>query len=421
MYDCVIIGGGAAGIQAARSCRQRWPDKTIAVIDTESQIGYYRTLIPQFINRSMTEDKLFFLGKDADPQFEVISGISVERIDRHKRTISLSNGVIIYYQRLIIASGGRPVIPPVCSVTNVQGIFPVRGLSTARAARDWIVANPRIVILGGGLVGVKTAVHLAGFNHSITLVEKEHQLLPLSLSTDASRLVEEHLQSKNINLLLGNTIDEIHVEDGRLQSVTVNGNHIPCQTLFVAAGSLPELGFLKDSGLLREGRLTVSSTLQTVDTAIFAAGDVVTIDDNGIFTPWTWPQAVIQGRCAGENVFAPVPRSLTCFSRVNAMNLNGLSLVILGNPVQGAQRVCLDHNDSASFRELYLRDQRIVGGSLIGDISNCGELHQMMIQQVTLDEPVEDVLIPHHCVISNRSLVFPNYKRQATILTSQGA
>ena len=78
--DCVIIGGGVAGMQAALTFRQQYPDKTITLIDTEKEIGYYRTLLPQFMNRSMPENKLFFFRTGDDPQLRVICGVQLKRL-----------------------------------------------------------------------------------------------------------------------------------------------------------------------------------------------------------------------------------------------------------------------------------------------------------------------------------------------------
>lgn len=420
MADCVIIGGGAAGMQAARTCRREWPDKSVTVIDTEPEIGYYRTLIPQFMNRTLTEDKLFFWRLEDDPGLDVITGASVEGMDRDNRALFLDNRQTLLYQRLIIATGGRPIVPPICRDETVQGVFPIRSLSVARAARSWLDDHPEIVILGGGLVGVKTAVHLAAFNYSVTLVEKENRLLPLSLSSEASKLIEAHLQGKNIRLMLGSTVDDLQGANGAVQSVSVNGQRIPCETLFVAAGSVPELGFLRDSNLLKDGTLEVDPHLQTGDKNIFAAGDVATIIDKDRFTPWTWPQAVVQGRCAAENLYDDAPRPLSCLSRVNAMNLNGLSLVILGGPVAGSERIVYDRSENGIYRELFQTDGRIVGGALVGNITNAGRLHEML-NGGRVETGFENLLEPRIDSFWKRSPSLGDYRKQATILVPQGA
>lgn len=419
--DCVIIGGGAAGMQAALTIRQQWPEKTVAVIDTEKEIGYYRTLLPQFMNKTLTEKKMFFWRAHHDPQLQVISGVTAEGIDQENRTLFLDNKDRIHYQRLLIASGGRPIVPGICAARSVNGIFPIRSLRVARIARDWLPDHREVVIVGGGLVGVKTAVHLAGFDFSITLIEKENQLLPHALSAEASKLVEAQLRQKKIQLLLGNSLDDLQFANDAIHAAKVDGRWIPCQTMFVAAGSAPELGFLDGSNLVKEDdRLEVSTALQTRDKNIFAAGDAVTIVDNDRFTPWTWPQAVVQGKLAAQNLYASSPLSLNTLSRVNAMNLNGLSLAVLGIPVAGAERSVYWRPESGEYRELFHVDGRIVGGALIGNISNAGGLHQIMNSGMRIEGDFDELLEPRIDTFSKNSSCCIKYNRRAAIVLPQG-
>lgn len=417
--DCVIIGGGVAGMRALLCFRRQWPDKSITLIDSEKEIGYYRTLLPQFMNRSLPEKKLFFWKPQDDPQVRVISGVTVEAIDRDNRTLSLSNRDIIQYRRLLIASGGRPIVPAVCQAGG-NGIYPVRSLAVARAARAWLADHPQVVILGGGLVGVKTAAHLAGYNISVTLIEKENQLLPQALSPEASALVETALREKRIRLLLGCTVENIRFHREAISGVRANGEWISCQTLFVAAGSVPELEFLQDSGLLQEGRLEVTTSLQTKDARIFAAGDAVTIISNGSFTPWTWPQAMAQGSLAAANLYAPAASSLCCLSRVNSMNLNGLSLAVIGIPVAGARRSVYSRPEAGVFRELFHVDGRIVGGALLGDISQAGRLHAMMKSKEQSEIDFGELLRPRLESFTGTPACSAKHKRRATMLLSEG-
>lgn len=377
---CLIVGGGAAGLPAALHCRQCWPGESVTLIDGEREVGYYRPLLPQFMVGQMEEEKLFFWRPGGDPLLKVRCGVKAQSLDRANQTLFLETQEKLKYERLILAPGGRPLIPPICAGNLWQGIFPIRDLTTVRDVREWLSKHREIVILGGGLVGVKTAVYLRQSGLNVSLVEKEDHLLPQVLTPGAARVVEDHLQRGGIRLFLGGVLEDIQAEKGSLKSVQVGGQWLPCDTLLVAVGSTPNVGFLEGSGLLKNGELVVSPALQTRDEKIYAAGDAMVISNSKgeRFRPWTWPQAVSQGKLAAANLYRFAPHPLSVLTRPNSMNLHGLSIVILGAQVPGAERISSARPAEGIYRELFLLDGRVVGGALVGDISGAGPLHALM-------------------------------------------
>lgn len=385
--ECLIVGGGAAGLHAAISCRQCWPEKSITLIDAEKEIGYYRSLIPQFMVNQSDETNLFFWRQKDDPLFEVRSGTKVQFLDRKNQLLHLSGKEKIAYDRLILAPGGHPLMPLPLDGHSCRGIFPIRNLTSARKIRKWLSRHHEIVVLGGGLVGVKTAVHLSLSGRKVSLVEKEPHLLPRALTAGTAKLVEDHLRQMGVNLLLGSDLGDFRMEKGRLKAVKVNNQWLPADTLLIAIGSIPQVGFLEGSGLLENGDLVVSQSLQTRDKKIFAAGDAVTILDSEEtkIRPWTWPQAISQGRLAAANLYRSAPFPLNDLTHPNAMNLHDLNLVILGGPVPDAEVVCYIDQAKGIRHEYFLLNGVIAGGALVGEISAAGPLHAMMATKRKFD------------------------------------
>lgn len=401
--DCVIIGGGVAGFAAAKAIRSSWPDKSVVLMDSENEVGYYRTLLPQYMSETLTEKKLFFRTPQDDPQLIVKTGCRVRSLDRLMKRVILESDEAIGYERLILAVGGRPIIPPIFKNTFLKGIYPVRYLFDARPVRKAISGHPHIVILGGGLVGVKTAAHFAHTGLEVTVVERENRLLPMALSKRASKPVEAHLDRLGIRLKLGCSVNDLKSEKEQLCAVLAGEEWIDCQMLLLAAGSVPDIEFIEDSGLLEDGKLLVSSALQTLDENIFALGDAVTIKNGGPHTPWTWPQAVSQGKHAAANLFRSPPVPIQVTTRVNAMNLFGLSLIVLGAPVSGAKVVSYSNPADGVYRELFIVDDRIIGGALVGDITDAGPLHAMMIAGEKIDPQNLEHIKPRGTAFSKRS------------------
>ena len=401
--DCVIIGGGVAGFAAAKTIRNRWPDKSVILLDSENEVGYYRTLLPQYMTETLTEKKLFFFNPQDDPQLIVKTGCRVLSLNRQLKKVLLETDEAIGYERLILAVGGRPIIPPIFKNTSLKGVYPVRYLSDARPVRKAISGRPHIVILGGGLVGVKTAAHFAHTGLKVTVVERENRVLPMALSKRASKSVETHLKLLGIRLKLGCSVNDLKSEKEQLCAVMAGTEWIDCQMLLLAAGSVPDIEFLEDSGLLEDGKFVVSSALQTLDENIFALGDAVTIKNGGMHTPWTWPQAVSQGKHAAANLFRSPPVPIQVTSRVNAMNLFGLSLIVLGAPVSGADVVSYSNPTDGVYRELFIIDNRIIGGALVGDITDAGPLHAMIIAGEKIDPEALDLDKPRGTAFSRQS------------------
>jgi len=258
----------------------------------------------------------------------------------------------------------------------------VRSLAVARKVRDWIAGRKHIVVLGGGLVGSKSSVFMRLAGYEVALVEREAHILPTVLSAQAAAPMQAHLAAMGINIHTGATVDDYRTgPDGALTEVHVStGRWIPCETFLIGIGSQPELGFLADSGLVEDGELVVDVTLRTHDPAVFALGDAVAIRRDGLHHPWTWPQAVVQGRCAGANVFRQAPVPIPRVTRVNAQNIAGAPIMILGGPGAGTSVVAKPGETSGVWREFFLDEGKIAGGALVGDISGAGPLHALMVE-----------------------------------------
>jgi NADPH-dependent 2,4-dienoyl-CoA reductase/sulfur reductase-like enzyme len=418
--EIVIVGAGPAGLQAALECRRCWPEKSVTLIEREGTLGYCRPMLCSYMAGQVKEEKLYYLAPGEDPLLQVLTGVKVLSVERHTQTLHLENHEPIKYERLILAAGGRPIIPHVEGTDALKGVFPVRNFPEAKQVHDWLTKDQRIFVLGGGLVGVKTSVYLSAAGFHVSLVEKESRVLPLTLSAPVSRLVEDHLRQMGIELFLGQTLQAAGGENGIIKSVELGGKSVPCDTLLFAAGSVPNVGFLDGSGLLENGKLLVSTRLQTRDPKIFAAGDAVTIvtPEGKEITPWTWPQAISQGKLAAANLYRTPTSPLRILTRSNSTSLHGLPLVVLGAPVQGCEEISYAKNGEHIFREIFLQNGRLIGGALLGDISAAGPLHHRVISGKDSGSDAHDVIKPSYRAIKQSS-VQGKRRRRARFMSLQ--
>jgi NADPH-dependent 2,4-dienoyl-CoA reductase/sulfur reductase-like enzyme len=324
-------------------------------------------------------------------------GTRVQSLDVEGRALVLESGERIGFERLILAQGGRPIVPPVFRGRDEpEGVFPVRSLAMARKVRDWLPERPDIVVLGGGLVGSKSSVFLRLAGYNVTLIEKEPHILPTVLSADTARPMQQHLRNMGVDVRVNATVDDFKTNgDGTISEVHVStGEWITCQTFLIGVGSAPELGFLADTPLVENGELIVDRALRTKASGIFAVGDGVTIYDGRGFghQPWTWPQAVTQGKLAAANLYRSRPVPLRDVTRVNAQNIAGVPIMILGGPGVGSEVVARPGTSEGIWREFFLEQGRIVGGALVGDISGSGPLHFEMVGEANVRPRSLDLL-----------------------------
>lgn len=318
----VVIGGSAAGPKAAAKARRIDNNAQVVILQKDPDLsmascGYPYYVGGYFDDRNMllstptgvTRNPMFYLNaKDIDARVNT----EVTAIDRNSHALSFRDTVTgetgqMTYDRLIIATGSIPQMPPVPGV-GLKGITTLQSIKDAdflRKLRDEGKIK-KAVVVGGGLIGIETceALQLAGME--ITVIELLPQLLTF-LDWELAKLVENHVRSKGANVITENGIAEFLGEDGKLTGVKLaNGTELPCELAVVAVGVRPNVKLAQAAGLKigETGGLAVNEYMQTSDPDIYAVGDctenVNRLTGRKVLAPYG-DLANLQGRVAGEN------------------------------------------------------------------------------------------------------------------------
>ena len=318
----VIIGGSAAGPKAAAKARRMDEHAEVVILQKDADLSMASCGYPYYVGGYFDDRNMLLCtpaGIVRDPQFylnakNIKAGTNTEvtGIDRTAHEVSfksLLTGVTgtVAYDKLVIATGATPRMPPIPGV-DLKGITTLQSMKDAdflRRVRDEGTIK-KAVIIGGGLIGIETceALQLAGVE--ITVIELLPQLLTF-LDWDLAKLVENHVKTKNANVITGNGIVEFLGENGRLTGVKLaNGTELPCELAVVAIGVIPNVKLAREAGLSigATGGIEVNEYMQTSDPDIYAVGDCVEtvhrITGKKVLAPYG-DLANLQGRVAGEN------------------------------------------------------------------------------------------------------------------------
>lgn len=321
----VVVGAVAAGPKAAVRVKRLDPDAEIVMIDQDSLISYGGCGIPYYVSGDVPDEKdlrstSFHMVRD-EPFFEKAKGLTtltqtkVTAIDRDRKTVTaehVQTGDVqeIMYDTLMLATGSRPIIPPIGGV-DLDGVFTIGNLHSAIEIKDRIAKGQvgKAVVIGGGAIGIEMAEAFKDlWGVDATIVEFKDQLLPSLVDWEMADILAKHLRDSGLEILLGEAAMEIIAdENGKACGVKTSNREIDCDMVVLAVGVRPRSELAAEAGLhvSKGGAIVVNERMQTSDPDIYAAGDCVEITNlvsgRNFFAP-LGSLANKEGRVAGDNI-----------------------------------------------------------------------------------------------------------------------
>lgn len=377
----LIIGNGAAAINAVEAIRAGDADGAITLVARESEHVYSRPLISYLLAGKVDDGGMDYRGRDFYDKHKVqtILGVEATKLDEAAREVTLSDGRRLGFEKLLIATGGKPIRPPIKNLDS-PGVFAFTTWADEQAIEQFMTVHgkPRnAVVLGGGLIGLKTVEALVERDIPVTLVELADRILSVSFDKDASRLAEASLKSEGVTIRTGSTIDEVLCQDGRVSGAKLNdGSQVDCDMLVVAIGVRPDAAIAAGTSVKVDRGIVVDERMQSSVDGIFAAGDVAQVADaiSGVSRPVPiLPAAARQGRIAGVNMAGGKARYEGGVS-MNAVDVVGLPTISIGQTLEEAGDEVLAKLDAdiAVYRKIVIRKDRIIGALFIGRIERAG-------------------------------------------------
>lgn len=398
----VIVGASAAGMAAAEAIRALDKRGSVTVFSDEPDPPYFRPLIPFLISGKKRASDMAMSGQGPyrGEGIDVKLDARVRSIDCRARTVSLEAGGEIPYDRLLIATGSKPYMPPEIEGKDIEGVFAPRTIGAAMAVANRVKGARHAVMLGGGLLNLKVAFALLERGLEVTLVVRSPQVLSQLMEPEDAGLIRDSLNRAGLKIATGAGARRI-LSDGKGVSGVLldDGREMGCQIVCIGKGVEPNVGFSHE-GILVDGGVVADRNTATTAPDVYTAGDVaVTFDPitGGRIVTGLWTNAVDMGRCAGLNMAGRLTEYGGAVGILNATQVAEVAFVSMGIVHTGG----LDYETHVSgsptaYRKLVFSPDgtQLVGVLLVGDISRAG-LYRSVIKERKPVSGIKSHIINH--------------------------
>lgn len=378
----VLIGNSYAAVGAIEAIRRVDREGRITVISDEVHHCYARPLITFWLGGSVSTEHMYYRprGFYEKNRVSLLLGRRVQSVDTARKRLDLDDGSGISYGKLLIATGGTPVVPPIDGFSpTVKNVHTFTAWDDAKALKRLSAEKRRAVVIGGGLIGLKASEGLNDIGVDTTIVELGPRVLSLALDEYSGRIATRRLNENGIKTITGTTATRLLVNgNDEISGVVLDdGTTLPCDILVLAIGVRPNAGFLEDSGIHIERGVVTDTTMATNISDIYAAGDVaqgknVLNGESEVIA--IVPVAYEQGKVAGYNM-AGISRQYSGGLPMNSVEIYGLPIMSMGitRPNSEAQwEECV--REEAAYRKFIFQDNRLVGALLVGNVDYGGVL-----------------------------------------------
>lgn len=385
----VIIGNSAAAIGAVQGIRSVDTQGEIVIVSDEKYHTYSRPLISYWLKESVTEENMRYRDKDfyEKNNVETKLGVRVTAIDAAAKKITLDDGSQLDYDKLLVATGSKPFVPPMEGLELVKHKYSFMKFDDAKAVKAEIKRGMKVLIVGAGLIGLKAAEALEHYGADMTVVDLADRILPSILDKDASEIMQSYIESRGVKFKLGTSVKKFSSDSADL----TNGDTVAFDMVILAVGVRPNTELVADAGgKVNRGIVTDESQAVEGLANVYAAGDCTESYDITTGTQKILallPNAFMQGEVAGKNMAGEVAFYKDAIP-MNAIGFFGLHIITAGS-YDGEAYV---ESKGTSYKKLVTKDDRLIGFILMGDIKRAGIYTSLIKQHITLDECDFDML-----------------------------
>lgn len=385
--DYLIIGNGIAGLSAAKEIRKNDNVGSITMVSNEPYLTYYRVKLTEYMSKDFNDEDLLVHDDNwyVDNHIETILSKIVERIDTDNNKVVLDDGNEISYEKLLLAMGSRPFVPPIAGKYK-KGVFALRNLKDLRYIQNYFSNCEIVSIIGGGLLGLEAAWSIKKLNKTVNVIQHSPFLLSRQLDEEISRKVERKLREEGFNLYLDSSAEEI-LGETKANGIKLNSDKvIKTDAVLVSSGVRSNLDLIRETNIEYDRGVKVDEYLRTKFGNIYAAGDIAEVGGSvlGLWTASNEQGKIVGGNMTGNEKSYTNPRPYT------TLQLGDLSLFSAGD-VKDFDRIYeYKEEEKEIHHKLFTTDGKITGVILFGDISPMVKLKKAVVENIDVNEYLKD-------------------------------
>jgi nitrite reductase (NADH) large subunit len=393
----VVIGNGMAGMRTVEELLSAAPDQyDITVFGAEPYGNYNRIMLSAVLSGDKTIEDIVINNREwySDNNITLHAGKdkAVVRIERGHQKVIAQDGTTADYDRLLIATGSKAVIPDVAG-NDLDGVISFRDIFDVNKMLSYSQTHQKAVVLGGGLLGLEAANGLVLRGMDVTVVHNHAVLLNRQMDKSAGDLLQAELEQKGIKFKMAAKLQSLMGDEQ--QHITAvrfeDGSQLDCDLFIMAIGVRPNITIAKQAGLYCERGIVVNDSLQSYDPRIYAVGECIQHRGNtfGLVAPVFEQAKVCANHLSGHGVaeYITLPTA-------TKLKVTGIHLFSIGDFQGDEQSESLIFSDPSVgiYKKLVLKANKLIGAVLYGETTD-GNWYQELIEQQTPITELRDGLI----------------------------
>lgn len=389
----VILGAGPCGVNAAQTLRKNDPSCEIVLVGDEPELPYSRMAIPYLLVGNIEEEGTH-LKRSNDFYAEnkiTLRQNRADNVDTAQKKVTLCNGDVESYDKLLIATGSRPVKPPIDGLDQ-KGVHHCWTLEDARKIIDLAHEGAHVVLLGAGFIGCIILEALALRKVNLTVVEMGDRMVPRMLDENAGNMLKDWCEKKGVSVHTNTKITKLEPNEADEEDTLLvdldNGHQVPAHLVVVAAGVAPNVDFVDAAQVKRENGILINENMRTTAPDVFAAGDVaqgLDFSTGGMSVHAIQPTATDHGRIAALNMLG-IETAYKGSLVMNVLDTLGLISASFGlwDGVEGGDQAMYLDKENNRYTRLEFDGDYLVGAQMVGRTDHVGVLRGLIQSRINL-------------------------------------